>query len=228
MRFSWFVAYVVVVGIALVPLTSSAQNLQVIQDESCQNGTFEFGPTTLYGVCDRGTSSQPITNSSAYFGVVWRFGSGASSRPELVAGIRSVTVESSRELRGVDLNLRVDLTGRLTRVALSGLRGQDRNVANLGFGYEFQNSEVFVSSALQRDHIRAGVDFGLTRNEWDPYLELNSQTIPEARHFMTTYGCPTAPGLDEPGTFNGYVIFEQITDSGTDFICTANQSLGGN
>jgi hypothetical protein len=225
MWFSRFMAYVVVVGIALVPLTSSAQNFQVIQDDSCQRGTFTANNLTLYGICDLGASSQPITNSSAYLGVVWRFGRGTSSRPELAAGIRSVTVESGSEIRGVDLNLRVDLTGNLTRVALSGLRGQDRNVANLGFGYDYQNSEVFVSSGLQRDHIRAGVDFGLTRNEWDPYLEFNSQTIPEAQRFMTTYGCPTAPGqVGESGSFNGYVLFE-VADDG--IFCIANGPVSG-
>jgi hypothetical protein len=101
------------------------------------------------------------------------------------------------------------------------LRGQDRNIANLGFGYDFQNSEVFVSSGLQRDHLRAGVDFGLTRNEWDPYLEFNSQTIPEAQHFMTSYGCPTAPGpVGASGSFNGYVLFEMLNDG---FYCIAVQ-----
>lgn len=168
---------------------------------------------------DIGGGGQTRRETQAYVGVAFQFGGQADRSPKIVAGVRSIEVESSDGVRGLDFNLWFDPKTGLDRIALSAIGGSRSAVANVGVGYDFDTAEPIVTAGVQAAHLRAGLDFALRSRQFVPYFELNTLNRPDAVASASSLSCST-PGyvlvtrdqLDGPGQG----VFDFVQGAGLD------------
>ena len=122
--------------------------------------------------------AQSRSSTHVYAGVALSFGAAEQAGIGAVAGLRSVRVNASNRLRGVDVNARYDFRRGFDRVALAGLVGRRSAYLNLGGGFDPIAGELFVTGAAQTRHLRAGVDYGLVTGASGGYFEANTLRRP--------------------------------------------------
>jgi hypothetical protein len=104
------------------------------------------------------------TEESAYAGLAWSLGSGASRTPEVSIGFQSIDIDTSEDIKGgFDVNFRFALDGanlpNSYDLRVSHLFGEADMIGNAGIGYDSATRSLFATLATQTDHLRLGADF---------------------------------------------------------------------
>lgn len=121
------------------------------------------------------------TDKSFYASLVWSFGQKQASLPDLVLGFRNLSVNSNNHVSGGDLSARFRYSQqvKLDSFRLSYLGGERTLIGNIGAGYSFTQNSPILTGAIQGSNMRLGSDFSLARNNFTPYVEINSAGVPK-------------------------------------------------
>lgn len=133
------------------------------------------------GMAQAGSVITPVpsssTDTSAFVGLNWTFGSGGSNA-EGVIGAARVKTDTSGDSEGLKLSVHMNIAGQLSfgKVKLTGTTGKNdlMGEAGLGFGTE----GIFGTAGIWAPYLNAGVDLGFggglsgyagfhTLDEWD-------------------------------------------------------------
>lgn len=121
--------------------------------------------------------------TKAYAGLAWTLGAKNSSiRPDLVVGVRTLTVKSSDQVtNGADLSGRFTFAGgfSLDSARLSYVGGIRDLLGVVGVGYSSTNKAVLTTLAAQGSHARVGFDYEWANRQAIPYLEVLSLNRPK-------------------------------------------------
>jgi hypothetical protein len=123
------------------------------------------------------------TETRVYAGLAWELGHDASVVPDVVLGVRSLSVSTSDNVQGADLNAHVNLKGgvALDNCRLSYVGGQRDIMGNVGVGYSFRQSKILGTVAIQGPYSRAGLDYAVGGDSVTPYVEVNTLSKPDAK-----------------------------------------------
>lgn len=103
--------------------------------------------------------SQSDTETSAFVGLNWTFGSGGS-KTEGVIGAARVTTDSSGDSDGAKLSLHMNLSDGLSfgKVKLTGMTGESDMMGELGLG--FGSNGLLGTGGLWLPYVNIGADLG--------------------------------------------------------------------
>lgn len=103
----------------------------------------------------------PSSNSEtkAFVGLNWTFGSGASGA-EGVIGAARVSTDAGGDSNGAKLSVHMNISGGLSfsKVKVTGMTGQSDAMGEIGLG--FGTSGPFATGGLWLPYVNAGVDLG--------------------------------------------------------------------
>lgn len=181
-----------------------------------QAGAFDCTPTYCEAPIGSGAAKQ--TTTRWYTGLVWDLGGIQGMKPDVVVGIRSLTVNDIDSVHGSDMNLRFKLTGSAfsldsARVAYVG--GTTQLLANAGLGYSFTNASPFVTAAVQPGYFRLGTDYLFAARRFKFFGEINTLEKPE-KVGTGELSCANAPKiLTDVGSVGGTVPDNAIVNGQT-------------
>lgn len=117
-----------------------------------------------------------------YTGLVWELGGQHGMKPDIVFGVRSLSVKNIDSVSGGDANLRFrikDSSLSLDSARLAYVSGKPSALANAGLGYSFTHSSPIVTGAVQGGYLRLSSDYLFNQNKFQFFGELNTLKKPE-------------------------------------------------
>ena len=161
--------------LAIFPIISSAE-------EGPLNCLYEDGGAGYYAFCTPQGGSDSDKDNRVYVGLVWSFDQSEQSFiPDLSLGYSSLKTKSDGDVNGVDVGLRIGLTGKgvqFDSARLSYVDGDNNLMNHYGLGYSFHFNDFMGTFAVQKSHIKAGADLLMSSQTFIPYAEINSLDKP--------------------------------------------------
>lgn len=159
--------------ITLMAIFAASFNLAVAQPVECPDVACA---TPIGG----GAGKQ--TTTRWYTGLVWELGGQQGMTPDVVFGVRSLTVKNIDAVTGVDANLRLKIKNSSfgfdsARIAYVG--GKPSLLANAGIGYSFTHATPIATAALQASYLRLSTDYLWVPQKFQLFGELNTLKKPE-------------------------------------------------
>lgn len=99
------------------------------------------------------------TDTRAFLGLNWTFGSGGTSA-EAVLGVARVKTDSTGDADGAKVSVHFPVSSGISfgKVKLTGMTGKDDLMAEAGAG--FGTGGLFGTAGLWAPYVNGGVDFG--------------------------------------------------------------------
>lgn len=150
-----------------------------------------------------GTGEAHHTENRAYIGFEWPLTDKASLAPQLVLGLRSLTVKNSNTVSGGDLSVRIDAFHHwvFDNVKLAYVGGNTDLQENIGGGYSFVDARPLATVALQGPYSRIGLDYVFGAGVFKPYIGVNSLKKPEQLSGNSQLTCQSGYTLSNATTF---------------------------
>lgn len=168
---------------------ASISGFAAAQTTDCSIGGTCVTPTGL------GAGEQ--TTTRWYTGLVWEIGGNQGVVPDLIRGVRSLTVKNVDAVSGGDANVRIKLKDSsimLDSARLAYVGGRPDWLGNAGLGYSFTHSSLLATGALQASHVRLSTDYLFAQNKFQFFGEINTLKKPE----KVENGQLTCPQSDIP------------------------------
>ena len=167
--------YLTLCLLAIFPIISSAEE----RDPNC---VYSDGGTSYLAICTPQSGSDSDKDNRVYVGLVWSFDQSEQSFiPDLSLGYSSLKTKSDGDVNGVDVGLRIGLTGKgvqFDSARLSYVDGDNNLMNHYGLGYSFHFNDFMGTFAVQKSHIKAGADLLMSSQTFIPYAEINSLDKP--------------------------------------------------
>jgi hypothetical protein len=128
---------------------------------------------------DGGPSKQ--TTTRWYAGLIWELGGNQGLTPDIVLGVRTLTVRDVDSVSGGDANLRLKIKDSvsLDSVRLAYVGGKPSVLANAGLGYSFTHSTPIATAAIQGSYLRLSTDYLFAQNKFQFFGEINTLKKPD-------------------------------------------------
>jgi len=176
--------------------------------------TFSNLPPPAGTVCEApvGGGSGKQTTTRWYAGLVWELGGNQGLTPDIVLGVRTLTVKDIDSVSGGDANLRFKIKDSvsLDSVRLAYVGGKPSVLGNAGLGYSFTHSTPIATAALEGSYVRLSTDYLLAQNKFQFFGEINTLKKPDTVG-NGQVSCPSPFKLADPSTasqniLQGFVI----------------------
>lgn len=164
---------------------------------AAQNSCVEdFGCTLPIVTSTTNIEGGKRTTTGWYAGLVWQLGGQQGMTPNLVLGVRELSVDKTQLVSGGDVHLRVSF--RNSQLSLDSVRfayanGRTNLIGNLGVGYSFRHASPLVTAAAQVDYGRLSADYLMRTADFQFFGELTTIKNPAKVNSITNkiYGCPS-------------------------------------
>jgi len=138
-------------------------------------------PMTLCEAPIGGTANQEKT-TRWYTGLIWQLGANQGLKPDIVFGVRTLTVKNIDSVTGNDANIRVkikDSSLSIDSARLAYVSGKPSALGNIGLGYSFTHNTPIATAAVQANHLRLSTDYLFSQNKFQYFGEVNTLKKPE-------------------------------------------------
>jgi len=158
----------------------------------------------------------------AYVGFEWAFDKKNSIAPEVVFGLRSLTVKSDNAVSGGDFSLRFNAAHgwNLDSAKLVYIGGNRDVQGNIGGGYSFVDAHPIVTAAIQVPYALLGDDYVFGLREFRPFAQINTlqKVKPVQAGSNVPLSCPSgyslanasSNGANASQTKNGQTCIEPL------------------
>ena len=162
-----------------------------------------WGKSEFITVCEApvGGGSGKQTTTRWYAGLVWELGGNQGLTPDIVLGVRTLTVKDIDSVSGGDANLRFKIKDSvsLDSVRLAYVGGKPSLLANAGLGYSFTHSTPIATAALEGSYVRLSTDYLLAQNTFQFFGEINTLKKPDTVG-NGQLSCPSPYNLSDANT----------------------------
>lgn len=148
-----------------------------------------------------------------YVGVQISLGNQTPPTPKFVVGLRDTDVSNDGTVTGLDLAVRfkAEETFTLDSVLISALRGDDDLIGGIGAGYSYTHAGWLVGGSVEKDIVRAGIDYAPGAGAVEVYAEAVARTMADQGGISCPSGfTPRNIDVDEPfgGEPNDFFVLD--------------------